>query len=60
MQNVNKQQTQSYGDYANKWVFGFNPSAELWNGRLAMAGFAIALGVELTTGEGVLHFLGLI
>ncbi len=60
MQNIDKQQVRNYGEYANKWAFGFNPSAELWNGRLAMVGFAIALTVELTTGQGVLHFLGLI
>jgi hypothetical protein len=23
----------------NAWIFGFNPQAELWNGRLAMIGF---------------------
>lgn len=23
----------------NAWIFGFNPQAELWNGRLAMVGF---------------------
>ena len=24
----------------NAWVFGWNPQQELWNGRLAMLGFA--------------------
>lgn len=60
MQDINKQQVQSYQEYANKWEFGFNPSAELWNGRLAMVGFAAAIIVELVTGQGVLQFLGLI
>lgn len=27
----------------NAFVFGFTPQAELWNGRLAMLGFAIFL-----------------
>ncbi|HEY9637949.1 MAG TPA: chlorophyll a/b-binding protein [Coleofasciculaceae cyanobacterium] len=47
-----------YGDYQSKFEFGSNPSAELWNGRLAMIGFLAALIVELTTGQSFLHFLG--
>lgn len=43
----------------NAWKFGFTPQAELWNGRLAMIGFVAALVTELVTGQGVLHFLGL-
>jgi hypothetical protein len=31
-----------------------------WNGRLAMIGFVAVLVTELTTGQGVLHFFGLI
>ena len=48
-----------YGEYQSKFEFGSNPSAELWNGRLAMIGFLVALIIELTTGQGLLHFLGL-
>lgn len=44
----------------NEQKFGFTGFAENWNGRLAMLGFVIALGIELTTGQGVLHFLGLL
>jgi len=40
--------------------FGFTAFAELLNGRLAMIGFAAALIVEATTGQGVLHFLHLV
>ncbi len=43
----------------NAWKFGFTPQAELWNGRLAMIGFLAALLIELYTGQGVLHFWGL-
>jgi hypothetical protein len=39
---------------------GFTPQAENWNGRLAMIGFAAAVMTELATGQGVLHFLGLL
>lgn len=48
-----------YGEYGTKFEFGSNPSAELWNGRLAMIGFLGALVVELTTGQGFFHWLGL-
>jgi len=40
--------------------FGFVPYAETLNGRLAMIGFLAALILELTTGKGVLTFLGII
>ena len=40
--------------------FGFTASAETLNGRAAMIGFVAALITELVTGQGTLHFLGLI
>ncbi len=40
--------------------FGFTTSAENLNGRAAMIGFVAALATELATGQGVLHFLGLV
>jgi hypothetical protein len=43
----------------NDFKFGFNTSAENWNGRLAMIGFVAALITELLSGQGVLHFWGL-
>lgn len=41
------------------WNWGFTTSAENWNGRLAMLGFTFLLIIELLTGEGILHFLGI-
>ncbi|MBD2104152.1 chlorophyll a/b-binding protein [Leptolyngbya sp. FACHB-261] len=43
----------------NAWNWGFTAGAENWNGRLAMIGFVAALATEFATGQGVLHFLGL-
>jgi hypothetical protein len=39
--------------------FGFTGSAENLNGRMAMIGFVAAIVTELVTGQGTLHFLGL-
>jgi protoporphyrin/coproporphyrin ferrochelatase len=41
------------------WEWGLTSAAERWNGRLAMLGF-IALMVELISGQGPLHYLGLL
>jgi len=48
------------GEDRNEAKFGFTPQAENWNGRLAMIGFIAALVTEYITGQGVLHFWGLI
>ncbi|NET58523.1 MAG: ferrochelatase [Symploca sp. SIO2E6] len=42
-----------------RWEWGMTTAAEVWNGRLAMIGF-IALMIELITGHGPLHFVGLL
>ncbi len=42
-----------------KWQWGMTTAAEVWNGRLAMLGF-IALIVELVSGNGPLHMVGLL
>ncbi|MFB2877117.1 chlorophyll a/b-binding protein [Floridanema aerugineum] len=47
------------GENRNDVKFGFTPQAENWNGRLAMIGFIAAVITELVSGQGVLHFLGL-
>lgn len=43
----------------NAWKVGFTPQAEIWNGRLAMLGFVVALGIQLVSSDGVLGILGL-
>jgi protoporphyrin/coproporphyrin ferrochelatase len=40
-----------------RWEWGLTTAAEVWNGRLAMVGF-FALLIELVTGRGLLHSLG--
>lgn len=47
------------GENRNDVKFGFTPQAENWNGRLAMIGFIAAVITEFVTGQGVLHFWGL-
>lgn len=32
----------------NSWRRGFTPQAEIWNGRMAMFGLAVAIGTLLT------------
>jgi hypothetical protein len=54
------QSERKYGEFATKFQFGSNPSAEIWNGRLAMVGFFAALIIEFSTGQGFFHWLGLL
>lgn len=42
-----------------RWEWGLTPTAEVWNGRVAMVGL-IALLIELIVGQGPLHFAGLL
>jgi ferrochelatase len=42
-----------------QWEWGLTTAAEVWNGRLAMLGF-LALVLELVSGQGPLHFVGLL
>ncbi|MBF2063007.1 MAG: ferrochelatase [Calothrix sp. C42_A2020_038] len=42
-----------------QWEWGITTSAEVWNGRIAMLGF-IALMIEMLTGRGLLHFIGIL
>ena len=42
-----------------RWEWGMTTAAEVWNGRLAMIGF-LALLLELISGHGPLHFVGIL
>ncbi|NET32745.1 MAG: ferrochelatase [Cyanothece sp. SIO1E1] len=42
-----------------RWAWGMTPSAEVWNGRLAMLGL-LAVLLELWLGQGPLHAIGLL
>ncbi len=42
-----------------RWEWGMTTTAEVWNGRIAMLGF-LALMIELISGHGPLHFVGLL
>ncbi len=42
-----------------RWEWGLTPTAEVWNGRLAMLGI-LMLTIELLSGNGPLHFVGLL
>ncbi|MBW4550386.1 MAG: hypothetical protein KME35_04655 [Aphanocapsa sp. GSE-SYN-MK-11-07L] len=43
---------QPYFYQGTQWNWGFSPSAEIWNGRLAMIGFLAATFIEIATGHG--------
>ena len=47
------------GNDRNTWRWGFTPQAEIWNSRFAMIGFIAALMTEYFSGQGVLHFWGI-
>ncbi|NEP02628.1 MAG: ferrochelatase [Symploca sp. SIO2E9] len=42
-----------------RWEWGLTTTAEVWNGRVAMVGL-VALLLELITGHGPLHFVGIL
>jgi Chlorophyll A-B binding protein len=55
---IRSEVTETYASQGTKWQFGFTPSAEIWNGRLAMLGFLAATLTEIFGGQGYLHFWG--
>ena len=44
----------------NAWNWGFTTQTENWNGRLAMIGFVSAALIEVFSGQGFLHFWGIL
>ena len=40
--------------------FGFTPESESWNGRFAMIGFISIILIEAFSGQGFLHFWGIL
>lgn len=42
------------------WCWGFTPQAEIWNGRFAMIGFTAVMLIEVFSGQGFLHFWGIL
>ncbi|CAN1342688.1 Ferrochelatase-2, chloroplastic [Linum perenne] len=42
------------------WEWGWTKSAETWNGRAAMLAFLLLLFLEVSTGEGFLHQIGVL
>ncbi|ASC71973.1 uncharacterized protein XM38_029270 [Halomicronema hongdechloris C2206] len=54
---VQPEKVKLYPQERSAW--GLTPFAEVWNGRLAMVGF-LALLLELVSGQGPLHFVGLL
>lgn len=58
MQDTTKTATPVPGN--NAWRWGFTSQAETWNGRLAMIGFLAAALIEVFSGQGFLHFWGIL
>ncbi|WP_138499761.1 high light inducible protein [Nostoc sp. PA-18-2419] len=59
MSNANKT-TPSVSQDPNALRWGFTPQSENWNGRFAMIGFLSAILLEVFTGQGILHFWGIL
>ncbi len=49
----------STSDDPNALRTGFTPQSENWNGRFAMIGFLAIILIEAFTGQGFLHFWGI-
>lgn len=59
LQMVPLQFADSIGLPTDEGIFGFRPFAEVWVGRLAMAGFLTSIIEEAVTGRGTLRQIGL-
>jgi hypothetical protein len=47
-------------DSPNAVRFGFTTESESWNGRFAMIGFLSIVLIEAFSGQGFLHFWGIL
>jgi hypothetical protein len=55
-----KNSTPTVSDNPNAMRFGFTPESENWNGRFAMIGFVSVILIEVFSGQGFLHFWGIL
>ncbi|MFQ4142497.1 high light inducible protein [Chlorogloeopsis sp. ULAP02] len=55
-----KNSTPTVSDDPNAMRFGFTPESENWNGRFAMIGFIFVVLIEVFSGQGFLHFWGIL
>ncbi|MDM9385731.1 high light inducible protein [Chlorogloeopsis fritschii PCC 9212] len=55
-----KNSTPTVSDDPNAMRFGFTPESENWNGRFAMIGFVSVILIEVFSGQGFLHFWGIL
>ncbi|MFN6568472.1 high light inducible protein [Nostoc minutum NIES-26] len=55
-----KTSTSTVSDERNGVRFGFTPESENWNGRFAMIGFISIILIEAFSGQGFLHFWGIL
>ena len=47
--DINKSTKLASSSEINSWKRGFTPQAEIWNGRMAIAGLIIALTILITS-----------
>jgi hypothetical protein len=55
-----KNPTPTVSEDPNALRWGFTPQSENWNGRFAMIGFISVILLEVFSGQGVLHFWGIL
>lgn len=55
-----KKTTSLVSEDPNALRWGFTPQSENWNGRFAMIGFLSAVLLEVFSGQGFLHFWGIL
>jgi len=55
-----KKTTPLVSEDPNALRWGFTPQSENWNGRFAMIGFLSVVLLEAFSGQGFLHFWGIL